>query len=261
VTAEAALAPSATRHGPVAQLLIALSPLSALPLAYWIAQWITAPLGLGDGSATNRLGFELDTSAPAAVDEWVFGTLPTVWLQERLLDGAPHWYDAVAALVYVTHFASVPVVTAVVWFWHRDRFRRWIGALGTFTVVGISGYVVHPAAPPWLASGTERVSTLGWDHLGLDRIGDLLARSQEASNPVAAMPSLHAGAALLVGLFLWPAVTVAWRAVLLGYALLMALTLVYTGEHYVADVVAGWSVAVVAVAVAAAARLRRARVS
>lgn len=74
---------------------------------------------------------------------------------------------------------------------------------------------------------------------------------------MAAMPSLHAGAALLVALFLWPAVSRLWRVVLLGYAVAMALTLVYTGEHYVVDIVAGWLVAAVAAAAALAFRLRR----
>ena len=36
-----------SRHGPVAQLLIAWSPLSAILVAYWVAQWIAAPLGTG----------------------------------------------------------------------------------------------------------------------------------------------------------------------------------------------------------------------
>ena len=35
-----------------------------------------------------------------------------------------------------------------------------------------------------------------------------------------------------------------------GYALLMAWTLVYTGEHYVVDVLAGWLVAIVGVGAA-----------
>ena len=38
-----------------------------------------------------------------------------------------------------------------------------------------------------------------------------------------------------------------WRVLLAAYALAMALTLVYTGEHYVVDVLAGWLVAVVGV--------------
>ena len=44
------------------------------------------------------------------------GAVPSVWLQQRLVGGSAHWYDAVAALVYITHFVTIPVVTAVVWF-------------------------------------------------------------------------------------------------------------------------------------------------
>ena len=40
----------------------------------------------------------------------------------------------------------------------------------------------------------------------------------------------------------------------MAYALAMALTLVYTGEHYVVDVLAGWAVAALAILVATAAR-------
>ena len=54
-----------SRHGPVAQLLIAWSPLSVILVAYWVAQWITAPLGVGDGADTNRLGAGLHVLGPA----------------------------------------------------------------------------------------------------------------------------------------------------------------------------------------------------
>jgi membrane-associated phospholipid phosphatase len=66
------------------------------------------------------------------------------------------------------------------------------------------------------------------------------------------MPSLHAGSALLVALFLWPSVTSLWRTALAGYAVAMAVTLVYTGEHYVVDVAVGWLVAALATAVGSA---------
>jgi membrane-associated phospholipid phosphatase len=64
---------------------------------------------------------------------------------------------------------------------------------------------------------------------------------------------------MLVALFLWPLANAWWRTALLGYVLLMAVALVYTGEHYVVDVVAGWLTAGVAVAVGAAVRRRRPR--
>ncbi len=110
-----------SRHGPVAQLLIAWSPLSAILVLYALAQWISAPLAERTTSGgANRLGVGLHVDGPRRVDEAVFGVLPSAWLQEHLVDGSTHWYDAVAALVYATHFVSIPLVTAVAWFWVRD---------------------------------------------------------------------------------------------------------------------------------------------
>ena len=247
-----------SRHGPIAQLLIAWSPLSGILLAYAVAQWINTPLAdRGTDGGANRLGFGLHVDGPARTDHAVFGAVPSVWLQQRLVDGSAHWYDAVAALVYATHFVSIPVLTALVWFRMRDRFTAWLTTVLTFTVVGIAGYVVYPAAPPWLASqqdrvgAVDRISRLGWNYLDLGPIARLSDLGQGESNPVAAMPSLHAGTALLVVLFVWPSINNSWRAAGGMYVGLMALTLVYTGEHYAIDVAAGWLVAGVAVTVGA----------
>jgi len=247
-----------SRHGPIAQLLISWSPLSVILLAYAAAGWISAPLEEGDGASTTRLGEGLHIIGPARADERIFGAVPSVWLQERLVDGTPHAYDAVAALVYVTHFVSIPLLTAVVWFWLRERFVGWLVAVLTMSVMGIVGYVVYPAAPPWMASeqgviGTvDRISSIGWELLHLDAVGRLTEIGQSGSNPVAAMPSLHAGAALLVALFVWPSVGAHARVALAAYAVAMAVTLVYTGEHYVVDIAAGWLVAALALVVSAA---------
>jgi hypothetical protein len=249
-------APERSRHGLVAQLLIAWSPLSLILVAYAAAQWVNAPLAERvSGGGANRWGFVLHVAGPAQADQAIFGVVPSVWLQQRLVDGSPHWYDAVAALVYVTHFFSIPLVTGIAWFRMRDRFSSWLATVITFTIVGISGYVVYPAAPPWLAATrgetgpVDRISEIGWHYLHLDPVASATVLGQGDSNPVAAMPSLHAGAALLVAAFFWPAACYAWRGILLGYVLLMAITLVYTGEHYAVDALAGWLTAGIAVAV------------
>ena len=247
------VARSSSRHGPIAQLLISWSPLSAILVAYAVAGWISAPLRNGDGAGENRVGAGLHVQGPALADERLFGVVPTVWLQERLLAPEPRWYDAVASLVYITHFVTIPLLAAWVWFRLRERFGAWLVAVLTMSVVGITGYVVYPAAPPWLASdrgaigAVERASYSGWDYLHLDWLGRLTQAGQDGSNPVAAMPSLHAGAALLVALFLWPSVGAVARAALVAYTCAMGLTLVYTGEHYVVDIVAGWLVAALGV--------------
>lgn len=198
--------------------------------------------------------------------------MPTVWLQEQFFNGTTHWWDAVAALVYVTHFVTIPLLTAVVWFFLRERFAAWLVAVLTMSLVGIAGYVAYPGGPSMAGRGdgdigaVDRISHIGWEHLHLDVVGRLTELGQSGSNPVAAMPSLHAGAALLVALFIWPSVGALTRAALAAYAVAMAVTLVHTGEHYVVDIAAGWLVAISAIAAARASlsprgrpRLRRPR--
>lgn len=241
--------PGPSRHGPVAQLLIAWSPLSLVLVAYAVAGWVSAPLAGEPPALVNRLGIPLHVDGPADADRLVFGHVPTVWLQRHLVTGPPHWYDALAALVYVTHFLVLPLVTAVTWFRARDRFRTWLQRVLLLTGSGFAVYVLYPAAPPWWAAAQgrtgeiERISTTGWDYLHLEPVARLTAWGQDGSNPVAAMPSLHAGMAFLVLLHLWPRAGSTSRVLLAGYAVAMALTLVYTGEHYVVDVVAGWGLA------------------
>jgi len=66
------------------------------------------------------------------------------------------------------------------------------------------------------------------------------------ANDVAAMPSLHAAFALLLSLYLWQFAPRWLRPLLVLYPLAMALALVYAGEHYAVDCIAGWCYAVVA---------------
>ncbi len=71
-------------------------------------------------------------------------------------------------------------------------------------------------------------------------------------NPVAAMPSLHAGTAVLVAAYgIWRLRT-PWRWLLLAYPLSMCVALVYLAEHYVVDEIAGALLALVVMVVASA---------
>lgn len=252
---------------PWAQLLISLSPLTVVLVVYAVAQWVSAPISdaaVQEG-ATNRLGRGLHVAGPPMVDHLLFGRVPTVILQDAFAGRSASWYDAVCAPVYVTHYVVLPLVTLAIWFRHRERFRAWIAAVLGLTVVGIATYALYPAAPPWAASDRDvigpvrRLSAWGWERLHLDGLGDLVGALQAGSNPVAAMPSLHAAIPVLVAVFLWNAVSRWWRPVLAGYAVLMAFVLVYTGEHYVVDVAAGWFLAAVAAVVGLVVERRRRR--
>ena len=167
-----------------------------------------------------------------------------------------------ARFALLLYAGNISAFAALQFGFSAQIFGQWLTAVLTMSLLGIAGYLAYPAAPPWLAAqrdeigAVERISHLGWDGLGLDAVGGLVELGQSGSNPVAAMPSLHAAAALLAALFLWPWVSRLSRVLLAAYALAMALTLVYTGEHYVVDVLAGWLVAAVGVVVARLAHRR-----
>jgi len=55
------------------------------------------------------------------------------------------------------------------------------------------------------------------------------------------MPSLHAAFSLFLAVFLLPRVPRRWRPLLFAYPLAMVFTVLYCAEHYLVDVLAGWT--------------------
>lgn len=194
------------------------------------------------------LGAPLHEADVAHAEKWLFGgTVPTIWLQQHLYTpGHVHWFDAVFTLVYTTHFLATPVIAGVLWLVSRDAWLRYITRVVVVSVAGLITYLAFPEAPPWLAAKdaviapVTRLSANGWIWLHAGNVSSLLARAQdEGSNPVAAMPSLHTAMAVLVAIALAGQLRTRWRWLLALYPLTMAFTLVYDGEHYVLDIVAG----------------------
>ncbi len=192
-----------------------------------------------------------------AIDKFIGGgKAPTVRLQDAYFHpNHLHWYDYAAFVVYLSHFVVAIVVGAVLYIVHRDRFRRFAKVFLVFSLAGYATYVLYPAIPPWLASrqgalpgATRAVHTI-WDHLGLEFMERVFSGNPRYSNPVGALPSEHGAYPLLFLLLFWAFATRGWRIVLVSYTLVMAIALVYLGEHYVTDVVMGWIYAVIAIIV------------
>jgi hypothetical protein len=189
-------------------------------------------------------------------DAFLFGgTVPTVWLQEKLWDAAHvRWYDYAAWAVYVSYFVATYLVAALLWFFARERFRRYVGCVALLAGMAYVTFALFPAAPPWLASRqgeleytTRLVGPISGHipFLSLSFEG-LFERGWEYANPVAAVPSLHAAYTLLVTLFLWRSSRWA-RPLLALYPVAMAFALVYTAEHYLVDVLVGWTYTLIAI--------------
>ena len=102
------------------------------------------------------------------------------------------------------------------------------GLLGQFSSV-------QPGANPWV----ERIAGDGLHQLHLGVAHQLWTKGWSTADPVAAVPSLHLGGTVLFCLFLWRRVDPSWRPLLVLYPLVMMFSLAYTGEHYVADGIAG----------------------
>lgn len=175
------------------------------------------------------------------------GVVPTVWLQQHLYHPRHvRWYDVLVSWVYFSHFIASLSVAVVLWVRSRARWAAYMRRYIFLSVAGLVTYFAYPAAPPWWAAQhgliepVSRISTRGWELIGLHGAGNLLNKAQLGSNPVAAMPSLHTAFALFVVVFFFGTVAKRWWPVLLLYPLAMTFTLVYSGEHYMIDVLVGW---------------------
>ncbi|RBY86666.1 phosphoesterase PA-phosphatase [Blastococcus sp. TBT05-19] len=236
----AGLGVHAATQGPrrLGRLLLDWLPLVAVLLAY------DASRGLADG-----LGMPVHVEELADADRWLGGgVLPTVWLQEHVQADA---WKAVATLIYSSHFVVTPLVLGVLWVRDRERWARCARLVVGLSVAGLVTYVLYPAAPPWLAARDEviepvaRISSSGWEVLGLPKAGVLLDAGQGQVNLVAAMPSLHTAFAALMCAVLLPMARWTWqRVALVAYAVLMPVVLVWGGEHYVVDTLLGAAYAV-----------------
>jgi hypothetical protein len=178
-----------------------------------------------------------------------FGETPTEWLQARIIDlDQVAWWEAGFTLVYISHFIVPFAVAGALWARARDAFLQFSRRIIALSFLGLSTYVLFPAAPPWMAAergmldGVHRTTARGWELIDL-HAAYAFEKGQATVNLVAAVPSLHAAFAALSAMFLWPRVHWAWRPLLALYPLAMGFALVATGEHYAFDIFLGWAYA------------------
>ena len=246
-------------------IVLGLLALSTANLGGWVRgvvfEWL--PLGLVlaaydllRGHADGLL-FSTWYRPQLEADSFLFGgTVPTVWLQDRLWHGSTNlrWYDYATWAVYMSYFVATYLLAGLLWFFARAHFRRYVGCVALLAGMAFTTFALFPAAPPWLASRegelepTTRLIAPITGHIPFFSFSfeGLYERGAEYSNPVAAVPSLHAAYTLLITLFLWRAAR-RTRPLLALYPVAMGFALVYASEHYVVDILLGWAYTLVAV--------------
>jgi membrane-associated phospholipid phosphatase len=180
------------------------------------------------------------------------GELPTLRLQRALArhgpDG-PEWRALDRVLVWV-HWSwfLVPHGSLLYVLARRPQgFAR--AATMTYAVfnLGASVYWVAPTAPPWYAADVDEQTGEGATDVRrmMVEYGELFWRDGWGSlysvfggNPLAAMPSLHFATSMMAALLLAEVDPLA-GALGFGYAATLGFALVYLGEHYLVDLLAG----------------------
>jgi len=193
----------------------------------------------------ERLRQRLKTRYPIRVDRMIgAGRLPNARLQ-RALAGRPGVGAVNKALTW-THwlwFIEPYLSLALILVRHNERFPRAARQMAAVFDLGCAVYFAVPTAPPWWSSeqgltGEEvrrimvEVGEPTWGR-AWERLYDALG-----GNPWAAMPSLHFATSLQAALSLSEAGKVE-GALGWGYAGTLGFALVYLGEHYVTDLLAG----------------------
>ena len=139
---------------------------------------------------------------------------------------------------FVGHFAITAVF--LVWLYRRSRraYRRFRDALIATTVLAFVVQWAFPTAPPRIADAGIVDTLRRFVDLDIGSPG-----SGGLSDPVAAMPSLHAGWALAVGIgVVLYARRFFWRALGAVYPAAVVLTTIVTGNHFLLDAAAGMAV-------------------
>jgi membrane-associated phospholipid phosphatase len=204
----------------------------------------------------DRLRGRLKVRYPIRADRILgAGRLPNIRLQSALSrPREPRTLDRALAIAHWAWFMEPHLALAWILWRHDDRFARAARQMAATFDLGCSVYFALPTAPPWWAAeqGVMAEELDGEAEGDAPAVRRVMVEVGERTwgrawpklyqslggNPWAAMPSLHFGTSLLAAILLSEAGGVAGVAGW-GYALTLGFALVYLGEHYAVDLVAG----------------------
>jgi membrane-associated phospholipid phosphatase len=197
----------------------------------------------------ERLAARVLVDYPIAVDRVLgLGVPPTLRLQRAFsTPGAINRFERVLVWCHWMWFAVPHATVAYVWWRAPERYPAAATRMYAVFDVGAVFYWAIPTAPPWFAAARGRLDDgrplrvrrmmieYGEQFWGerWEGLYDVLG-----GNPLAAMPSLHFATSLM-GAHLLSEVDPVAGAVGWTYALTLGLALVYLGEHYAVDLIAG----------------------
>jgi PAP2 superfamily len=155
---------------------------------------------------------------------------------QRFAEAVPS-LDEIAAWIYINAQTTV-TLAALVWLYlrHNSSFYFVRNMFIVAWVLAIVGYIVYPTAPPrflpeWgFIDSVAQFTGVPQDSVTVDAL----------FNPYAAVPSMHAGFALMIGWPLARLVKPVWLKVFwASYPLIVTFVIVATANHFLADAFLG----------------------
>ncbi len=205
------------------------------------------------GQAKERVGEAVSRGVDIVEFEKSLGIFWEVELQQAILN-----YDwMVQALNAFYLYGHLPVIGAMalwLYFWHRPQYLLMRNAFLISGAIGLFFYLNFPTAPPRL------LAEHGYDFGLVDTVVEQYHQGRPLTpnffvNQYAALPSLHFGWNLLVGMAIWLATkNILIRVFAVVMPLAMFTDIILTANHYIVDAFAALPVVLAGVGVTLGAR-------
>lgn len=147
-------------------------------------------------------------------------------------------FDKVLAALYGTHFVVFILLGFVIWLTHREEFWQYKAAFVLLSLIGMICFLICPTMPPWMASQYHSIPQVMPLIANIYNISIPTLFIKFNSDPVASVPSLHAGFAILCTLIACRYSKI-WGGIFFIYSIALCLACLILGAHYVVDLIAG----------------------
>jgi membrane-associated phospholipid phosphatase len=180
-------------------------------------------------------------SSPVSVDHidglLTNGTTATYFLQSQIFARDNYWVDYFSFLMHGLWFGVPFAFGMVLMIYRRDQLVAYLAWTIVLFHLAALVFLLLPVRPPWMEPDIVRV---------LDVRNFYAGQTSIDNNPYAAIPSLHAALPALTAMYFFlrggkKLRFYAWLAAV--YTAAVSFAIVYMGEHWVIDVLAGYAIA------------------
>jgi membrane-associated phospholipid phosphatase len=199
--------------------------------AYWLYRLVRGQVFDQSAEAFNHardivsLERHLHVFAEPAIQQWAVGT---------------GFVNDVGSWMYLnTHFIVTTCTLAFIYLFRNEHFYFIRNMFMVAMVLALIGYVVYPTAPPRMLPEFGFIDSVS-DFTGVSSDSDVNA----LFNPYAAVPSMHVGFALMLGVPMFRIAKHRWaKALWAFYPPVVAGVVIVTANHWIFDAVTGALVA------------------